>query len=198
MKKTAVVGAVLILASLGVLAGGHYLLATERNAVESAPRYTKELAVGARVLVAGKVADGNPVLVHTFVQAARERYSTGKKSSWSVVQSFVQDLRIDVDGTTITVTSESACTRGAAVKTVDEPGAEKLRVRGLERGATFAAVGTLVATSPPAVKAELTYGDTPEAYLADLRAGNRYLYITVAIMACIGLALVAHGLTRRS
>lgn len=197
MKKTAVVGAVLVLASLGVLAGGYHLLATERHAVESATRYAKELPVGTRVLVAGTVAEGNPVLVHSFVHAERERYSSGKKSSWTTVQSFVQELRIDVRGTPIIVTSERPCTRGAAVKTIDEPGAEKLRVRGIERGALFTAIGTLVSTSPPSVKAELTYGDTPEAYLADLRVGNRYLYISVGVMAAIGLALVARGRSRR-
>lgn len=201
MNRMIVTGAVMLVVSLVVLVGGRYLLDAETRQVESAVRYDATQSPGARVVIEGKVADANPTLVQAFVNAARERYSPGvgsTKASWTARESFVQDLRIDVDGVgPVVVVSGSPCTRGVAVKTVDEPGAERLRVRGIERGAPFTAIGTLVSTSPLTLKAELTYADTKAGYLADLAVGARYLYITAGVIGLIGLALFARGWSKR-
>lgn len=201
MNGKIVTGVVMLILSLVVLAFGRYLLDAETRQLQSAARYDATQSVGARVIVEGRLAATNPILVHTFVHAERERYSEGVGStgaSWNVRESFVQDLHVDVEGVgPVVVVSASPCTRGAAVKTIDEPGAERLRVRGIERGAPFTAVGTLLSTSPVTLKTELTYADTRAAYLADLQVGTRYVYITCGLIALFGLALFAWGWSKR-
>lgn len=198
MNGTIIAGALLLVVTISFGVASLFFLNEEERVASAAKPYSPELKPGEQVYLEGRVASTNPLLTHDFVAAEREVYQTGagsQKGGWKIVETFTGPLHIDVPGLSAPVLVENPypAASGGSAKELDLPGEKRQRLRGIGRGATFSAVGTVVSQNPPVVKATYNFADTWENYRTNVRDANTVVYAFTGVMALASLGIILKG-----
>lgn len=202
-KRMIITGAVMVAAAGAILAVALLMLGDEaRLAAEARPWDGDPSAAphaGTLVLVEGRVSERNRVLVHDFVDGAREYLPA--KGSWTIAEAYRQPVIADLPGGAVILNAERICT-GAAVNNVLDTGekneaGQRIRHIGLRRGDPITAIGTLAAPAPPSLTVMHWYAGTRADYGRAIASGRRGSLVFFAVLTALGAALVIAGLVQR-
>lgn len=201
-KRMMAVGAVMMAAALGIFIFGFVILGEKDEAFERAIPYDGTpggAGEGDLVVIEGKVSARNKILVHDFVDAAKEHQVKG--GSWSILETYRQPILVDLAGGELLLTSETICTeaKGNNILMADEKSSWDRPVRyiGLKRGDPVTAVGTLIKTNPAAMTVEYWYSGTAAEHRASAASGGKGLQVFCLLVALMGAGLFIGGFKSR-
>lgn len=206
MSRTRIiVGIILIVFAATVCIAFFFLLDRESGFIDGAKRFTGavtgDVKIGENVVIEGTVSEKNGILVHDFVDASKEYYSSSKNSSgWKNLQDYHQRIIADLEKGTVALESDHVCTRAKGNNILDAgektEGGRETRYIGIRRKDPITATGTLASADPAIIKVRYWYSGTIADYRADLADGRRNTAMICAGIALVGIALIAWG--RRS
>lgn len=198
-RRMKITGVFMIVVSMGILAFGVFRLSEENKLIQNAVPYngniTGTLKIGDLVVIEGKVSAKNKILIHDFVDAAREY--KGNKGSWIISETFRQPVVVDLVARDITLHSENICSEGAGnlIKCTNEKTSDGREIRyiGLRRGDPVTAAGTLMSQAPHALEVQAWYSGSVEEYSSYINSGMTGLYVFCALLGAIGTGLFLWG-----
>jgi hypothetical protein len=140
---------------------------------------------GELVIVEGKISAKNRILVHDFVDAAKEYQAKG--GSWTILEVHRQPVLADLARGEILLTSDTLCTEWN----------RKVRYVGLKRGDPVTAIGTLASLAPAALTVKYWYSGSVADYKIFLSSSRRGLHVFCGVIAIVGAGLFLLGLKRK-
>ena len=124
-------------------------------------------------MVEGKVSVKNKILVHDFVDGAKENNDAG---TWAILEAYRQPVIADLTRGEIILNSEVVCSEAKGNNTLETkdrtPNNDPIRYQGLRKGDPITAVGTLAALAPAALTVQHWYSGSIADY-RDYLASNR-------------------------
>lgn len=201
-KRMMLLGIVLVIAAIAIFAFGLFMVGEEEDFVNNAARFDGGAADAVRrgdlVIVEGKVSGKNKILVHDFIDAAKENNDAG---TWGILEVYRQPVIADLARGEIILNSEYVCDRadGKNVLATDDrtPNNDPIRYIGLRRGDPITAVGTLASLAPAALAVKHWYSGSIASYSDALTANRRTGYIACPIIAGAGAAMFLWGWKKR-
>lgn len=201
-RRMMLAGVILIFSAIGIFAFGTYMIGEEANAIKKSARFyggnANAVSRGTLVIIEGRVSMKNKLLVHDYVDAAKECY--GNDADWSIIESYCQPVLVDLPPGEIILTSGRVCTRATGnnvlytgEKTKD---GENVRYTGLKRGDPVTAIGTVTAHSPAALAVKYWYSGSIDDYTAHLTSSRKNSRIFFMVLASMGAALFIWGWLR--
>ena len=201
-RRMKITGVIMIVVSMGILAFGVFQLSEEQQMIQTAIPFngnsTGNIKTGDLVVIEGKVSVKNKILIHDFVDAAREY--KGNKGYWTILESFRQPVTIDLAAGEITLHSEYICSEGTGnlIKSTDEktPDGREIRYIGLRLGDPVTAVGTLTSHKPLMLEVKGWYSGSATDYSSYINSGMTGLYVFCILLALIGAGLFLLGMKK--
>jgi hypothetical protein len=201
-RRMMLIGVILVIAAIAIFAFGLFMVGEEEDFVKNAARFDGGAADTARrgdlVIVEGKVSEKNKILVHDFVDAAKENNDAG---TWGILEAYRQPVIADLARGEIILNSEYICDRaeGKNVLATDDRtlNNDPIRYIGLRRGDPITAVGTLSSLAPAALAVKHWYSGSVATYRDALTTNRRTGYIACPIIAVAGAALFLWGWKKR-
>ncbi len=201
-RRMKITGVIMIAVSMGILAFGVFRLSEENKLIQNAVPYngniTGTLKIGDLVVIEGKVSAKNKILIHDFVDAAREY--KGNKGSWTISETFRQPVVVDLVAGDITLHSENICSEGTGnlIKSTDEKTSDGREIRyiGLRRGDPVTAVGTLTSLKPFMLEVKGWYSGSAVEYSSFINSSMTGLYVFCILLALIGAGLFLWGMKK--
>lgn len=202
-RRMMIIGVILVLAAITILGFAIFMLGEEEDFIKKAARFEAGTAVAAGrgdlVLVEGRVSAKNRILVHDFVDAAKEYQAD--KGSWTILEVYRQPVLADLARGEIILAADKVCTlaEGNNVLETGEKTASgrKIRYTGLRRGDPITAVGTLTTVVPAALAVKYWYSGTLTDYKNYLASSRKGSYIFFAVIGALGAGFFLWGLKKR-
>jgi len=202
-RSMMITGVILVLVAIGILAFGLFMIGDEEDSMKKAARFDGKAAgtavKGDLVLVEGKVSVKNKILVHDFVDAAKEWYDYD--ADWSILEAYRQPVIADLARGEILLTSENICSeaKGNNVLLTDEksPWNRQVRYIGLKRGDPITAVGTLISSAPAALSVTYWYSGSVADHKDSLTSSRKGVYVFCLLIAVMGAGLFYWGWKKR-
>ena len=202
-KRMMIAGVIIVIVAIAILAFALVMVGEEEDFIKKAARFDGGTAGTARqgdlVIVEGKVSAKNKILVHDFVDGAREHQVKG--GSWSILKAYRQPVLADLAQGEIILASDKICNiaEGNNVLKTDEKSEWNHEVRyiGLRRGDPIAAVGTLASLAPAALDVKHWYSGSLADYKNYVTSSRKGSYIFFGVLVVIGAVLFILGFRKR-
>lgn len=202
-----VTGTLLILSSVCLFFYGKPALLSEKRMVERY-KWVRELKdgsfrVGDQISIEGRVSDRNPVLVHNFVAARKEKRDKqgGSNGEWILVHKYIQPLIIEVQGGQIHLLADDICVMGDHLLIIEtdektEQG-EPVRYVGVKPKAPVFLLGIIKSADIVTMQKKISFVGTRDQYLDRIDQGTFTINAIILLLLTAGIALVGWGLYKK-
>lgn len=202
-RRRMIGGAILMLVAIGIFAFALVMIGEEADLLNKAVRFDGGAAGAAGrgdlVIVEGRVSAKNKILMHDFVDAAKE-YQDGE-GSWPILEEYRQPILADLARGEIILTADKVC-RGAKGNNVLEnnertTSGRKIHYIGLKRGDPITATGTLTSLDPASLAVKHWYSGSVADHKSFLTSSRTGVYIFCGLLFVLGAAFFLWGIKPR-
>lgn len=201
-RRMMIVGAILAVAAIVIFALGFFMIGEEERTMQKTSLFDGSpggtVKQGDLVMVEGKVSVKNKILVHDFVDGAKENNDAG---TWAILEAYRQPVIADLTRGEIILNSEVVCSEAQGNNTLETKDRtlnnDPIRYQGLRRGDPITAVGTLAALAPAALTVQHWYSGSIADYRDYLASNRRNICIFGPLLLLAGAGLFIVGFRRR-